>query len=108
MIPLEFSTIDYGTVSKKLKRPITIEDSLITYSKSKRLTIDQVKKFVQAWNQATYEGSRKLKPKYTIDLYFKDGSKRTFKINGSINESKNYCFSISDKKFPQELWENSN
>jgi hypothetical protein len=40
-----------------------------------------------------------------VDITMKDGTKRTFRINGkNIKESNDYCFDLGDKKYVETLW----
>jgi hypothetical protein len=77
---IDISKVDYAEIYK-LTKPI--EDS--TFGKIIHvLSKDQIKNFAEAWNSSSYNGLCKFKPSYYINIYLKDGSKRTFKINGSI------------------------
>ena len=107
MTPVDLSAVDHGEISKMYKRPIQIIDSLAVASESRRLTLEQIQKFADIWNTATYQGVCKFKSKYFIDLYFKNGTKRTFQINGSIKEIRDYCYEPSDKKYLKDLWKNA-
>jgi hypothetical protein len=69
------------------------------------LTSEQQRIFVEKWNTARSRGPCKYIARYWIDVYFKDKSKRTFRLNGaSIKERNDYCYDIGDDKYGEKLW----
>lgn len=103
MTVVDFLSIDHADMHKYT---VPIEDSTIGTIR-RQLDSNQIKKFVDEWNKANYKGPCKFKPLYRIDLYFKDGTKRTFQINGTVKETRDYCYEFSDKKYFKDLWKNT-
>ena len=103
MTTIDFVLVDHADMNKYTG---PIPDSTIRTIR-RQLSLEQIKKFVDEWNKANYIGVCKFKPKYRIDLYFKDGTKRIFEINGSIKETRNYCYDLQDKKYLQDLWKDA-
>jgi hypothetical protein len=104
MTLLDFSSIDHAEICKYTK---PIIDSTIG-AIHRQLNSEQIKNFVDEWNNSTYIGVCKFKPKYRIDIYLKDGTKRTFQINGSAKESRDYCYEPANKKYFKTLWDKAN
>jgi hypothetical protein len=103
-IKIDLSSIDRAEMQKYTK---PIEDSTIG-AVSRQLNSEQIKSFVEEWNNATYLGLCKFKLLYRIDLYLKDGTKRTFQINASAKETRDYCYQFSNKKYFKNLWDKAN
>ena len=99
-IKIDFSSIDRAEMYKYTK---PIEDSTVGAMR-KQLNSEQIKSFVEEWNNAKYLGLCKFKLLYRIDLYLKDGTKRTFRINASTKETSDYCYEFSDKNYFKNLW----
>lgn len=104
---IDIADVDHIRIGKFLKKPIyVISDS--TYSMVyKYLDDEQIKHFIGEWNNSTYAGERKLKPKYCIEVNFKDKSRKVIKLNGTLNEIKRFCFQPKDKRFFKTLWKNA-
>ncbi|HOZ86828.1 MAG TPA: hypothetical protein PL029_03670 [Bacteroidia bacterium] len=101
---IEFTSVDRGEISKKLRRPIKVEDSTTITTEVRKLSPEQIKYFAEVWNTASYQGVCKFKAKYLIHLYFKDGSMRTFRLNNNIKEIREYCYAPKDNTQLKELW----
>ena len=101
MTPIDILTVDHVEMYKYTK---PVVDSTMG-ADHRQLNSEQVKSFVDEWNKATYVGTCKFKSVYRIDLYLKDGTKRTFEINGSVKEIRSYCYEPSDKKYFKDLWD---
>ena len=101
MTPIDILTVDHAEMYKYTK---PVVDSTMG-ADQRHLNSEQIKSFVNEWNKANYIGPCKFKPVYRIDLYLKDGTKRTFQINVSANETRSYCFEPADKKYYKSLWE---
>jgi hypothetical protein len=102
------SKIDFREVNK-----IEIKNNPLGRNKLpaeiKQLTTEQSKLFVEKWNKSESVGLCKYLLQYSIYVTFKDGSKRTFRINGRIiKENNDYGYSIEDEKFFDNLWRQSN
>jgi len=71
----------------------------------KLLNGEQSKWLVDKWNNAKSNGICTYIPTFWLAIHFKDGSKRTFRINGqSIKESNDYCFDLGDNLYLDQLW----
>ncbi len=99
---IDLRTIKYVEIRNHSNQP----DSIKTIRK--RLNIEQTKIFVAKWNESKSIGFCKYFPNYWIDLYFIDGSKRTFRINGkNVKEKNDWCFDFMDKNYIIELWKSA-
>jgi len=79
-----------------------------TEAKLKQLTTEQSKQFVDIWNTSESIGLCKSGIQYWIIVTFKDGSKRTFRVNRQIiKENNDNGYSIKDEKFFDNLWNKS-
>jgi hypothetical protein len=97
-------TIDLTTVDNiKIKNQSVQEDTLPILIK--QLTSQQIKIFVDKWNNAKSMGPSIFVALFMIDITFVNGSKRTFRINGqSIKENNDWCFDLGDSKYIEQLW----
>lgn len=101
--PINFSTVDFIEIRNHSGQA----DSIKTVFK--RLTSEQTKVFVDKWNNAKANGPCKYIVLFWADITFKDGTKRTFRINGkSIKEKNDYCFDIGDNKLIENIWKELN
>jgi hypothetical protein len=96
--------IDLKTVDNiKIRNHSVQEDTLPILTK--QLASEQIKKFVDKWNTAKSIGPSIFVAHYVINITLKDGSTRTFRINGqSIKENNDWCFDLGDTKFIEQLW----
>jgi hypothetical protein len=70
-----------------------------------RFTPEETKAFVDKWNKASSGGARKFITRYWIDVFFKDGKKRTFRLSGRyIKERTDWCFELGDPSFHEAIW----
>jgi hypothetical protein len=96
---IDYSTVDFITIRSKSEPGDT--SKLI----DKRLSNEQAQVFVEKWNHSEAIGPCKFVVLYWIDINFKDGSKRTFRVNGkTIKEQADFCFEFNDDKFIETLW----
>ena len=100
----EKKSIDLATVDDiVLKKSSDQKDSLNI--NMKLLTDEQSKWIVDKWNNAKSKGPCKYVPTYWLEVHFKDGTKRTFLINGqTIKESNDDCYDLGDSKYLEQLW----
>jgi hypothetical protein len=69
------------------------------------LTSEQVKLFVEKWNNSKPKGLCKYIVLFWIDLTFKDGRTRKFRVNKKfIKEDNDCCFDLGDDKYLERLW----
>ena len=91
---IELATIDNVELRKHQYQKDSLNINL------KLLNGEQSKWLVDKWNNAKSKGLCKYIPIYWLTIHFKDGSKRTFIINGqSIKESNDYCFDLGDNLY---------
>ena len=96
---IDLTTVDFIEIRNHSGQADTIQ------TVRKRLTNEQAKLFIDKWNNAKSNGPCKYIVLYWIDITMKDGTKRTFRINGeNIKESNDYCFDLGDNKFAETLW----
>ena len=82
-----------------MKQVNNVDDSIY-------LNHEQIESFTQAWNRATPVGPTKMRPAFWLYLKLNNDSIRRFKIlNGTIKESKDYAYSISDTTLIASFWE---
>jgi|JI7StandDraft_1071085.scaffolds.fasta_scaffold79961_2 hypothetical protein len=75
----------------------------------KELTNDQAKNLVDKWNNSKSKGPCKFGLQYWLFVTLKDGTTRTFSVNGqSIKEDDDWCYDISDEQFFKNLYGNAN
>ena len=73
----------------------------ITY----RLNESMTKNLFEILNESNTKDSCKYLTLYWLDIYFKDGTIRTFGINGPLfNENNKWCFDINDSDYFENLW----
>ena len=104
---LDKESISYAAIGKYLKKPKYIVDSSSYNAIYRNLKIEQTYYFIDLWNNANYIGEKKVKPKYCIDLYLKDGTMKSIKINNTLCEKNIYQFTTQDKDFINKLWDNA-
>lgn len=96
---IDIETINFIEIRNKAGQSDTLEN------KTKRLTKDQQKLFVEKFNSSKSNGLRKAIPLYFIDVHLKDGTKRNFRVNGQyIKENNDYCFDLGDSKLIETIW----
>lgn len=96
---IDLTTVDFIEIRNQSGQAHTIQ------TLCKRLTNEQAKLFIDKWNNAKSNGPCKYIVLYLVDITMKDGTKRTFRINGkNIKESNDYCFDLGDKKYVETLW----
>jgi hypothetical protein len=96
--PIDLPTVDRIEVRKYLYQT----DSLNVNWKI--LTDEEIKLTVDRWNNSKPKGLCKYMPKYWLYIHFKDGTKRTFRLNGrSIKENGDYCYDFGDTKFIEQI-----
>lgn len=75
----------------------------------KRLTVEQKNQFIEKFNNSKPIGLGKSLPFYFIYVHLKDGTKRSFRINGQfIKENNDYCFDLRDGQFIEKIWNDLN
>ena len=100
---IDFSAVEYIEIRNHSGQADTIQTI------RKRLTIEQSKNFVERWNSAKSNGPCKYIVLFWVDIKFKDGTSRTFRINGkNIKEKNDYCFDIGDNKLIENLYKELN
>src|SRR5690554_2336364 len=78
-------------------------------NQTKRLTNDQKKLFVEKFNNSKSNELRKSISLHFINVHFKDGTKRSFRINGQyIKENNDYSFDLGDNKLIESFWNELN
>jgi len=99
--------IDFSNVNKiEIKNNPLGRDKLP--AETRQLTTEQSKLFVEKWNTSESIGLCKYLVHYWVYVTYKDGSQRTFRINGkTIKEKNDYGYSIEDEKFFDNLWNSS-
>jgi hypothetical protein len=96
---IDISSVDYIVIKNHSGQPDTIKTI------TKRLTPSQTKMFSEKWNNAKSKGPCIYLPTFYVDIFFKDKTKRSFRVNGqSIKESNDYCFDIGEEKYFDKLW----
>ena len=96
---IDLTTVDFIEIRNHSGQADTIQ------TVRKRLTNEQAKLFIDKWNNAKSNGPCKNIVLYWVDITMKDGTKRTFRINGkNIKESNDYCFDLGDNKYAETLW----
>lgn len=76
---------------------------IITHSLDDNL----IEELIGNLNNASSTGQCKFYVLYWLDIHFKDGTKRTFRINGqSIKEENDWCFTIDSPDFAGKLGTN--
>lgn len=100
--PINISKVYYI----EIKKSDIDSDTLIQHRKI--LTDLQQKKFIDIWNNAPGKGPYKFIPQYYIDVYLKDGSSISFRINNNIIKSNNDLgYNLGKGNFITNLWEQS-
>ena len=103
---IDLVNVDHIRLCKKLRKAVIVPGGDSGYSEIYRnLNTEQIKYIIDEWNNAEYIGSCKFKPKYYIEIFFKEGTKRTIMLNGALTEQKNYCFQPKDNDFFKNIWE---
>jgi len=96
---IDLTSVDFIEIRNQSGQADTIQNL------RKRLTNEQAKLFIDKWNNAKSNGLCKYIVLYWVDITMKDGTKRTFRINGkNIKESNDYCFDLGDNKYSETLW----
>ncbi len=96
---INYSKVGYITISDKAEASDTIDSNI------RKLTVQQAGMFVAAVNQAKSKGPYKCMLRYSIHVYFTDGSKRTFYCcSNVIKEENDWGFAIGDKEYFDALW----
>ncbi|WP_291117920.1 hypothetical protein [Flavobacterium sp. UBA6135] len=102
-IIIEIETVDFIEIKNTVGQSDTLKNH------TKRLTYDQKKLFVEKFNSSKSNGLRKSISLYFIDVHFKDGTKRSFRINGKyIKENNDYSFDLGDSKLIETVWNELN
>jgi len=71
-----------------------------------RLSDQQVKVFVDKWNDAKPKGLWKFIIQYEVEVVLENGKTRNFRINGSkVKEKGDLCFDMGSMKFLESLME---
>ena len=97
--PIDYLTVDFIELHNQSVKVDTVS------ANSKKLTIEQAKIFIDKWNRSKAIGLYKFITLYRVDITFKDGTKRSFRINGkNIKENTDYCFDLGDSQFIERLW----
>ena len=100
---IDIETVDFIEIKNRAGQSDTLDNL------TKRLTDEQKNQFVEKFNNSKPNGLRKAIPLYFIDVHLKDGTKRSFRINGQyIKENKDYCFDLRDSKFIETIWNELN
>lgn len=100
---IDFSMVDFVEIRNHSGQTDTIQ------TVRKRLTNEQSKKVVDSWNNAKINGPCKFIVLFWVDIKLKDGTTRTFRINGkNIKEKNDYCFDIGDDELIENLWKELN
>lgn len=96
---IDISTVDFIEISNHPGQINTVE------TLRKRLTNEQAKIFINKWNNAKSNGHCKYIVLYWVDITFKNGAKRTFRINEkNIKEQNDVCFDLGDSNYITQLW----
>ncbi|GIK70535.1 MAG: hypothetical protein D8M18_10530 [Bacteroidetes bacterium] len=91
---IDLTSVDFIEINNNSRQ---VDTTQITH---KRLTYEQTKLFVDKWNMAKSIGPCKYIVLYWINIIFKDGTKRTFRINGNnVKENNDWCYDIGDLAF---------
>jgi hypothetical protein len=100
---IDFTEVEYIEIRNQSRQADTIQRIC------KRLTIEQSKDFIERWNNAKANGPCKYIVLFWVDIKLKDGTSRTFRINGkNIIEKNDYCFEMGDNKLIENLWKELN
>jgi hypothetical protein len=100
---IDIETVDFIEIKNRAGQSDTLDNL------TKRLTDEQKNQFVEKFNNSKSNGLRKAIPLYFIDVHLKDGTKRSFRINGQyIKENNDYCFDLRDSKFIETIWNELN
>jgi hypothetical protein len=60
---------------------------------------------IERLNKSNSRGPCIYYPEYLLHIYFKNGTQRDFRINGSsIKEINDWCFDINDSDYFKNLW----
>ena len=95
---VDFSLVDFIEIRNQSRQTDTIQ------TVPKRLTNEQSKMFVDSWNNAKSNGPCKYIVLFWVDIKLKDGSTRTFRINGkNVKESNDWCYDLGDNAFITQL-----
>jgi hypothetical protein len=96
---IDIETVDFIEIKNRVGQSDTLDNL------TKRLTDDQKNQFVEKFNNSKPNGLRKAIPLYFIDVHLKDGTKRSYRINGQyIKENNDYCFDLGESKFIESIW----
>ncbi|MCX6146669.1 MAG: hypothetical protein NTW25_05380 [Candidatus Kapabacteria bacterium] len=96
---IDLTTVDFIEIRN------TYRQENFNHTEIKRLTNEQAEVFIDKWNNAKPKGPCKYAYIFSINVTFKDGTKRTFIINGkSIKESSDNCFDLGDNNYAETLW----
>lgn len=96
---IDIETVDYIEIKNRAGQSDTLDNL------TKRLTDEQKNQFIEKFNNSKPNGLRKAIPLYFIDVHLKDGTKRSFRINGQyIKEKNDYCFDLGESKFAESIW----
>ncbi len=72
---------------------------------TKQLPPNHAKLFADKWNSSKSKGPCVYLPAYNLDIFFKDGTQRSFKANGqSVKENADLCFDIGETDYFNKLW----
>ena len=97
---IAISEVDFIKIRKKAGQLDSIPNG------AKQLTDTQEIEFIERWNSSKEKGLIKAIPQYFIDIHFKDGSKRKFRIFGQyIKEQNDYSYDIGEKNFINNIWQ---
>ncbi len=95
---IDFTLVDFIEIRNQSGQTDTIK------TVPKRLTNEQSKLFVDSWNNAKSNGPCKYIVLLWVDIKLKDGSTRTFRINGkNVKESNDWCYDLGDNAFITQL-----
>lgn len=95
---IDIAFVDHIEITKR-----TASDTIVY--KPKRLNESDTKDLVDKWNNAKRSDLIKYLPEFFIDIYFKDGTKRTFRISQSnMKERSDWCYDLGDKELIKRIW----
>ncbi|MBW6482092.1 MAG: hypothetical protein K0B10_03440 [Vicingaceae bacterium] len=105
--------IEKSTINFKNVESIEIKNNLYGQTSEnieiRELTSNQVKNMIDKWNNSKSKGPCKFGLQYWLFITMKDGTKRTFRVNGeNIKENNDWCYSIGDEQFIKRLFDNAN
>ncbi len=70
-----------------------------------KLNESRIKNLIEVLNKVSIKDTCNYLPAYWLNIYFKDGTIRTFGLKESlIRENNKLCFDIRDSKYFEKLW----